>query len=56
MFFISVVGGADGWWGKKPEFGQSVQSINVQEGETAKLPCVVLHLNDKSVSIDFLNL
>ncbi|XP_053650784.1 uncharacterized protein [Cherax quadricarinatus] len=43
------VGVTDGWW-QRPEFGPAESIVTVQEGETAKLPCVVLHLNDKSVT------
>ncbi|XP_042230500.1 zwei Ig domain protein zig-8-like isoform X1 [Homarus americanus] len=34
----------------RPEFGAAESTVTVKEGETAKLPCVVLHLNDKSVT------
>ncbi|XP_042230506.1 uncharacterized protein LOC121871951 [Homarus americanus] len=44
------VGMTDGWWGQRPEFGAAESTVTVKEGETAKLPCVVLHLNDKSVT------
>ncbi|XP_047479443.1 uncharacterized protein LOC125032390 [Penaeus chinensis] len=44
------VGVTDGWWGQKPEFGAAATSVTVLEGETAKLPCIVLHLNDRAVT------
>nr|XP_045624364.1 uncharacterized protein LOC123774258 [Procambarus clarkii] len=47
---MTSVGVTDGWWGQRPEFGPAESTVTVQEGETAKLPCVVLHLNDKSVT------
>ncbi|XP_042863489.1 uncharacterized protein LOC122247873 [Penaeus japonicus] len=31
-----------------PAFGEADNSVTVREGATARLPCVVLHLNDKS--------
>lgn len=42
---------ADGWWGKSPEFGRAEDTVTVEEGETAKLPCVVYHLNDRAVRV-----
>ncbi|XP_063884498.1 zwei Ig domain protein zig-8-like isoform X2 [Scylla paramamosain] len=46
----SGVGLAEGWWGQPPEFGVTDSKVTVQQGSTAKLPCVVYHLNDKSVT------
>ena len=48
---LTGVGLAEGWWGQPPEYGVTDSAVTVQEGSTAKLPCVVYHLNDKSVSI-----
>ncbi|XP_045591404.1 zwei Ig domain protein zig-8 [Procambarus clarkii] len=49
-FDVTGVGVTDDSGGQKPEFGPAESTVTVQEGETAKLPCVVLHLNDKSVT------
>lgn len=50
VYFCTGVGVTDGWWGQKPEFGAAATSVTVLEGETAKLPCIVLHLNDRAVT------
>ncbi|XP_042876718.1 uncharacterized protein LOC122256240 [Penaeus japonicus] len=36
--------------GQVPVFGKAEKSVTVQEGDTARLPCVVEHLNDKAVT------
>ncbi|XP_053650781.1 zwei Ig domain protein zig-8 isoform X1 [Cherax quadricarinatus] len=36
--------------GQRPAFASAESTVTVQEGETARLPCVVLHLGDKSVT------
>ncbi|XP_069157668.1 zwei Ig domain protein zig-8 [Procambarus clarkii] len=41
---------ADGWRGRSPEFGRAEETVTVEEGQTAKLPCIVYHLNDRSVT------
>ena len=33
-----------------PRFGVGQTEVTVQEGKTARLPCVVRHLQDKAVS------
>ncbi|XP_071535768.1 uncharacterized protein [Panulirus ornatus] len=38
------------WRGRQPEFGPAEVTIKVQEGQTARLPCVVFHLNDRAVT------
>ncbi|XP_071517035.1 zwei Ig domain protein zig-8-like [Panulirus ornatus] len=48
--YLAGVGVADGWWGKSPEFGRAEDTVTVEEGETAKLPCVVYHLNERAVT------
>ncbi|XP_037801807.1 uncharacterized protein LOC119596572 [Penaeus monodon] len=50
VYLCTGVGITDGWWGQKPEFGAAATSVTVLEGETAKLPCIVLHLNDRAVT------
>ncbi|XP_037789703.1 uncharacterized protein LOC119585143 [Penaeus monodon] len=36
--------------GQVPVFGKAEKIVTVQEGDTARLPCVVEHLNDKAVT------
>ncbi|KAK4309594.1 hypothetical protein Pmani_018783 [Petrolisthes manimaculis] len=43
------VGATEGWWGT-PHFGPAEDEVTVKAGDTAKLPCIVLNLNDKSVT------
>ncbi|XP_071535605.1 zwei Ig domain protein zig-8-like [Panulirus ornatus] len=43
-------GVTDGRRSQRPEFGPAADTVTVEEGETAKLPCVVLHLNDRAVT------
>ncbi|XP_042890621.1 hemicentin-2-like [Penaeus japonicus] len=50
VYFCTGVQVTDGWWGQTPEFGSAATSVTVLEGETAKLPCIVLHLNDRAVT------
>ncbi|XP_069164045.1 uncharacterized protein [Procambarus clarkii] len=38
------------WKTQQPEFGPTESTVTVQEGQTASLPCVVLHLNDRAVT------
>nr|XP_053646970.1 LOW QUALITY PROTEIN: zwei Ig domain protein zig-8-like [Cherax quadricarinatus] len=44
------VGVADGRRGKAPEFGRAEETVTVEEGDTATLPCLVYHLNDRAVT------
>ncbi|XP_071550357.1 uncharacterized protein [Panulirus ornatus] len=44
------VGAGGKWRGRRPEFGTADESVTVREGQTARLPCVVLHLNDRAVT------
>ncbi|XP_066979450.1 opioid-binding protein/cell adhesion molecule-like [Macrobrachium rosenbergii] len=38
------------WSSGGPEFGDTEESVTVKEGETARLPCRVLHLKDRKVT------
>ncbi|XP_068237400.1 hemicentin-1-like [Palaemon carinicauda] len=38
------------WSSEGPQFGSTEEAISVKEGETARLPCQVLHLKDRKVT------
>ncbi|XP_071550358.1 zwei Ig domain protein zig-8-like [Panulirus ornatus] len=48
--FCLGVGVRGGWWDRSPEFGPALDRVTVLEGETARLPCVVMNLSDRSVT------
>ncbi|ROT78845.1 putative basement membrane-specific heparan sulfate proteoglycan core protein-like isoform X2 [Penaeus vannamei] len=44
---VTVTGSREG---QIPVFGKAEKTVTVKEGDTARLPCVVEHLNDKAVT------